>query len=242
MELGSVPAAPSPDGVPQVTRNQPDPAGGPSRTALIACGALSRDLGILLADGRLGVDVYALPPQLHNQPASIASAVAAQADALDGGYDRIVVGYADCGSYGALDELCAARGWSRLAGLHCYDLYAGPSRIRELVEGEPGTYLLTDFLVRTFHRLVVRSLGLDRYPELRADYFGHYTRVVWLQTDPDLLPAAQAAAGVLGLPLVVEPVGLAGLDRALGALLGETGATAGAPGPRRHDVTLPSSG
>lgn len=174
------------------------------------------------------MDVYPLPPQLHNQPATIAAAVAAQADLLGDSYARIVIGYADCGSYGALDGLCAARGWSRLPGLHCYDLYAGPSRIQDLLAEEPGTYLLTDFLVLAFDRLVVQSLSLDRYPELRADYFGHYTRVVWLQTDPDLLPDAQAAAEVLGLPLVVEPVGLAGLERALGALFGPPAAPRGA--------------
>ena len=26
----------------------------------------------------------------------------------------------------------------------------------------------------------MRELGLDRHPELRDDYFGYYTRVVWL--------------------------------------------------------------
>src|SRR4051794_31947357 len=45
---------------------------------------------------------------------------------------------------------------------------------------EPGTYFLTDFLARTFAHTVIRELGLDRHPELRDDYFGGYTRVVWL--------------------------------------------------------------
>ena len=31
----------------------------------------------------------------------------------------------------------------------------------------------------------MRELGLDRYPELRDDYFRHYTRVVWLAQEPD---------------------------------------------------------
>ena len=45
---------------------------------------------------------------------------------------------------------------------------------------EPGTYVLTDFLLRSFDRSVLAELGLDRYPELWGDYFGHYRRVVWL--------------------------------------------------------------
>lgn len=135
-------------------------------------------------------------------------------------YGRIVVGYADCGTYGALDALCARRGWTRLPGLHCYDLYAGASRIAALLAEQPGTYFLTDFLVLAFDRLVVRELGLDRYPELRPDYFAHYTRVVWLTAEPDgpLRTAADRAATVLGLPLETVPA-KDGLDRALAAAL-----------------------
>ena len=36
--------------------------------------------------------------------------------------------------------------------------------MRELLETEPGTYVLTDFLVRTFRRTVIAELGLDRFP------------------------------------------------------------------------------
>lgn len=189
--------------------------------ALIACGALSRDLAAVI-DGRgWDVDVHPLPPLLHNRPERIAAAVEAKVDALADRYDRIAIGYADCGTYGGLDELSARRGLQLLPGLHCYDLYAGPERISALLADEPGTYLLTDFLVRSFDRLVVRELGLDRYPELRTDYFAHYTRVVWLTTRPDaeLAALAAAAAGVLGLPLQTVECGTAGLDRALGALL-----------------------
>lgn len=156
---------------------------------------------------------------LHNRPERIAAAVEAAAGELSG-YGRIVVGYADCGTYGAVDQLCARRGWTRLPGLHCYDLYAGPSRIAALLDEEPGTYFLTDFLVRAFDRLVIQELGLDRYPELRDTYFGHYTRIVWLTADPEgeLRAAAVAAADRLALPLQVIGTG-ATLDVALQAAL-----------------------
>jgi hypothetical protein len=167
--------------------------------------------------------VHPLPPLLHNQPHRIADRVSSLADELAGRYAAVAVGYADCGTYGALDALCEQRGWHRLSGLHCYDLYAGPSPVARLFEDEPGTYLLTDFLVRSFERTVLAELGLDRYPELRDTYFGHYRRVVWLRQDPSagLEPLAEAAAQRLGLPLSVVDTGQQGLEVALERLLAE---------------------
>ncbi|CAA9362837.1 MAG: hypothetical protein AVDCRST_MAG36-2782 [uncultured Nocardioidaceae bacterium] len=137
----------------------------------------------------------------------------------------MAVGYADCGTYGALDALCEERGWHRLAGLHCYDLYAGADTVERLFEEQPGTYVLTDFLVRSFDRTVLAELGLDRWPELRDDYFGHYRRVVWLRQDPSagLEEQARAAADRIGLPLTVLDTGEQRLALALGRLLTAAG-------------------
>ncbi len=131
------------------------------------------------------------------------------------------MGYADCGTYGSLDEVCERLGLERLEGLHCYDMYAGASRIETFFAEQPGTYLLTDFLVKSFARSVEAELGLDRYPELRDDYFRHYTRMVWLAQDetPALRAAAEAAAERIGLPLTIVPTGNAGLEKALRTLL-----------------------
>ncbi|HKA67670.1 MAG TPA: DUF1638 domain-containing protein [Actinomycetes bacterium] len=193
------------------------------RVAIVACGALAQDLNRVARDHGWPVDVHPLPPLLHNRPDRIAREVARLVPVLRRTYRAVAVGYADCGTYGELDEICHRLRLRRLGGQHCYDVLAGQARMRELLEREPGTYLLTDFLVRSFARTVVVELGLDRYPELRADYFRHYRRVVWLTQRPtaELVEKAEAAAGLLELPLDVIHVGDAGLAGELRALLGE---------------------
>jgi len=189
---------------------------------VIACGALANDLIALDRERNWGITVYPLPPLLHNHPEQIAGRVEELVDQLE---PPIAIAYADCGTYGALDEVCRRRGLVRLAGQHCYDVFAGAGQIGTIMAAEPGTYLLTDFLVRGFHRTVKVELGLDRYPELRADYFGNYRQVVWLATRPDdrdLRAAAQEAADALGLPLTVTPVGRGGLADEVEALLART--------------------
>jgi hypothetical protein len=208
--------------------SSPSPAR--QRVALIGCGALSSDITAICEQRGWDVDLHPLPPLLHNQPRLIAPRVEELIIELRETYERIAIAYADCGTYGALDEVCARHGVERLAGDHCYDLYAGAEAIAELSAQEPGTYFLTDFLVTGFDRLVWRELGLDRHPDLRDDYFRHYRRVIWLagRDTPDMRRAAERAAGRLGLPLEVREITLAGpghagsLTTALAAVLDGT--------------------
>lgn len=198
-------------------------AGG-SCLAVVACGAIAAH--VRAAIGQRGwkggdLEVHPLPPLLHNRPERIASEVELLVRELQAAGRTVVVAYADCGTYGALDDVCRSLGVRRLAGLHCYDVFAGPARVAQLFEEEAGTYLLTDFLVRSFRRTVVSELGLDRHPELWADYFGNYRRVVWLAQSPteELEREAHSIAGMIGCPLEIVPTGNGRLDDELSRLL-----------------------
>lgn len=187
---------------------------------VIACGALAVHVRQVARRRGWDVDVHPGAALLHNRPEQIAGAVERQVARLGGRYVRVAVAYADCGTYGALDAVLARRGIPRLAGGHCYDVFARDD-VRAALEEEPGTYLLTDFLARTFAHTVLRELGLDRHPELRDAYFGHYTRVLWLAQHPTpaTRAAAERAADSIGLPLHERAVGDAGLERGLEALV-----------------------
>src|SRR5579859_4513006 len=190
---------------------------------ILACGALAGHVRAIVERRGWPAAVRCLPAILHNRPQKIiVEADRAVVRALDAGR-TVALAYADCGTYGALDELCARYGLRRLPGLHCYDVFAGPSRVAAMFEAEPGTYVLTDYLLRSFDRSVLAELGLDRYPELWPDYFGHYRRLVWLAQEPTAALAAQAerVAGMFGLPLTRVDVGVSRLEQALALLVEE---------------------
>lgn len=171
-------------------------------TLLIACGALAWEITELIRrNGWRHMAVQCLPAHWHNTPDRIPEAVRAKIRDNRERFDRIVVLYGDCGTGGLLDAVLREEGVERIDGPHCYQFFAGRSAFEAMHDAEPGTFYLTDYLVKHFDRLIIAGLGLDRYPQLRDDYFGNYRRLVYLaQTDDPALDAqAMAAAERLGL-------------------------------------------
>jgi hypothetical protein len=194
---------------------------GARHVLVLACGALAREI-LSLRDGPLGAfDVTCLPASLHNRPERIAEAVRGKIRLHRARYDDIFCLYGDCGTGGELDRVLAEEGVTRIEGPHCYAFYAGEADFAAMMEAEPGTFFLTDFLARHFERLVIEGLGLDRFPQLRDDYFGNYRRLAFLaQTDDDALTqCAEAAARRLGLAFERRFTGLGGIERFLRATM-----------------------
>ena len=189
---------------------------------LIACGALAREVIALRDRHQWDAEVFALPVLLHNTPDRIPDAVIDRITELRPDYDRVFVVYGDCGTAGALDTRLEAIGVERVSGPHCFEMYAGED-FQAIMEEEPGTYFLTDYLLQSFDHLVIEGLGLDRFPELHEMYFGNYQRVIYLRQreDDNLVAKANEAAQFLQLPLEIRSAGYGSLETRLLHLIAE---------------------
>jgi hypothetical protein len=206
---------------------------------IIACGALAHEITALRrANGWDELDVRCLPAELHNRPEKIPGAVRALIHASRDRYRSIFVAYGDCGTGGLLDDVLREEGVERIPGAHCYEFFATAPVFAALAEAEPGTFYLTDFLLRHFDRLVIRGLGLDRHPELFPVYFGNYRKLVYLAQAPhaESEEQARAVAVRMGLEFAIHRTGYGTLGTTLAAAVtrGDIGPGGAARGDARR--------
>ncbi|OEC97780.1 MULTISPECIES: DUF1638 domain-containing protein [unclassified Rhizobium] len=185
---------------------------------VIACGAIAREiLAVTRINGLDHIDLHCLPAIYHSYPQKIAPALEeAIADARARGFEKIFIGYADCGTGGDVDRICQREGIERLSGPHCYSFFTGNEAFAAR-DDDITSFFLTDFLARQFESFVIVPLGLDRHPELRDMYFGNYRKVVYLsqEEDPALQAKARDAAAFLGLEYEYRYTGYGDLAREL---------------------------
>lgn len=191
------------------------------KTALVMCGALGKEVKEIVDRRAWDVDMYGVSALLHLYPSRIVDELRVKLHELRPRYERLIVVYGDCGTTGKLEPLLEEVGALRLRGPHCYEMFAGEERFRQVADERPGTFFLTDWLVRNFERAVVRGLGLDRDPELKSMLFGNYEAVLYLRQMPNPRLAAKAGeiAAYLGLPLEIVDVGLGELEDRLAVLV-----------------------
>lgn len=188
--------------------------------ALLICGALGKEVKAIVDQHGWDLDIYGVPAMHHFYPKKIVEAVDRKLDELSAGYRQVVVVYGDCGTAGALEPVLERHGAVRVRGPHCYEMFAGRD-FERIIDERPATFFLTDWLVRNFERAVVRGLGLDRYPDLKAVYFQHYTDLLYLAqfSDPRLVAKAHEISDYLDLPLEIRQVGFGELETRLAELL-----------------------
>jgi Protein of unknown function (DUF1638) len=173
-----------------------------SQVLLIACGALAREIVDLVeANEWKGFDIQCLPAKWHNTPNLIVPGVREKIAKARGRYQKIYVLYGDCGTGGQLDALLQEEGIERIDGPHCYAFFSGNAAFAKRTDADMTAFFLTDYLARHFDKLIWEGLGLHKHPELLPDYFGNYTKIVYLaQTnDEALVEKSRRAAEKLGL-------------------------------------------
>ncbi|MDE3076292.1 MAG: DUF1638 domain-containing protein [Chloroflexota bacterium] len=200
-------------------RRQPASPSPEGRTLFIACAALGRDVKAIVSKHGWDADVQTINAKLHLYPKRIEQAVEKRLAETAGGYARRVVVYGHCGAFN-LDATIARAGAVRPLGPHCYEMYGG-ERFAKALQEEPGTYVLTDFLVRAWGALVVQGLKIDRHPKLKPLLFHRYRKLVYFSQEQDqsLVERAGEIARWLGLPLRIEHVGYGDLERRLVAII-----------------------
>jgi hypothetical protein len=205
-----------------------------SATALVICGALGREVKDIVDRRQWDVDIYGVSALLHLYPSRIVDELREKLHDLRPRYQNLIVVYGDCGTTGRLEPLLEEVGALRLRGPHCYEMYAGEQLFAKVSEERPGTFFLTDWLVRNFDRAVIKGLGLDRDPELKPMLFGNYEAVLYLRQvpNPRLADKARDIAAYLELPLEIRDVGLGELEDRLAALV------EGATSPTRPAASL----
>ena len=200
-----------------VKPEQAQPKSNPKSDILfIACGALAKETKEIIDRHGWSVELKALPAVYHMTPLKITTNLDVMLEKLKGQYQRIIVVYGECGATG-IDTVLDRHEVVRVSGPHCYEMYAGANEFARLIDDEPGTFFLTDWLLRAYEKAVLRGLGLDKHPELAPLYFGNYHRLVYLSqaSTEMLIKKAQTIAASMGWTFEHRYVGYGELETRL---------------------------
>lgn len=183
------------------------------KTLFIACGALAKETKTIIDRHGWPVELKALPALHHMTPPKIVRDLDRLLAECKADYECIVVVYGQCGTAN-IDEILAKHQVVRVSGPHCYEMFAGAAEFEAMMLEEPGTFFLTDWLLRAYEKAVLAGLGLDNHPELTTLYFGNYRRLVYLSQFPNqkLVAKAQAIADSMGWTFEHRHTGMGSLE------------------------------
>lgn len=196
-------------------------------TLMIACGALAKETHAIIRRHGWQVDLKALPALHHMTPPKIVRDLDAMLAEVRPRYRQVIVVYGECGTAN-IDEILTRHDAVRVSGPHCYEMYAGAQEFAALMEEEPGTFFLTDWLLWAYENAVLRGMGLDKHPELAPLIFGNYHRLVYLSQEPTekLLAKAGSIAAEMGWEFEHRHTGYGALETRLIELMAVNGSKA----------------
>lgn len=170
---------------------------------IIACGVFRPVLEhVQLADRFPGLHVTFLPSNLHINPNELKNHLLKDILASQKKNERIICLYGEC--FQDIDNLCKQYGVIKIEGHHCYDMFLGREKFREIMDENARTYFLEKDLILNFEEYCVKPLELyDK--EMKELLFKNYERLVYVRqpSDPDLMGKVNNIADFLGLSIIV---------------------------------------
>ena len=187
---------------------------------IIACGVFRPVLEQLKLYKRFrGLNVTYLPSNLHNSPNELENYLKKEIIASRKSNERIICLYGEC--FPAIDTVCRQYGVSKIEGHHCYEIFLGRGKFREIMDESAKTYFLEKELILNFEEYCVKPLELYD-EEMKEMFFKNYERLVYVRqpSDPDLMPIVNKIAGFLGLSIIVQDADYLNIEAALINLIG----------------------
>ncbi len=187
---------------------------------IISCGVFRSVLEHLKLEERFpGLNVTYLPSNLHNTPYELKNYLLNEIAASQKRNERIVCLYGEC--FKDIDILCKKYGIAKIEGHHCYEIFLGRRKFREIMDENARTYFLEKELILNFEEYCVKPLELYD-EEMKELFFKNYERLVYVRqpSDPDLMPAVNSIADFLRLSIIVHDADYSNFEKALIALIG----------------------
>lgn len=171
---------------------------------IIACHVFEDALNYLDIERRYPeVAVRYLPAHLHLRPAELQRRISLEIAEARRSKDAVCCLYGSC--FPGIDHALGDLSVPRVPCSHCFEIFLGAERYRQLTEDEPGSFFLEKHLMLNFEECCWEPLELYD-PMMRNWYFEHYRRMIYIRQplDPDLTEPAKRIADKLSLKLHME--------------------------------------
>lgn len=184
---------------------------------LVVCGVLQKEVGVLLCETGLDVEVKVLDSRLHMVPEVLRLRLDALAEAAED--RRILYLYGDCDA--DMHVRCTRKGSARPECSNCAELLLGKERYRVLRKA--GAFFLLPEWAFRWKEIFMKDLGLSTQDLARGFMRDCHTALMYIDSGVEPVPEMllEEISDYLGLPCRIEHAGLHNLRQALTGMLPE---------------------